>query len=967
MNLPLLSRTGRWLLVLVVSVVSLLGLTPAAWATHIRAGDIQATSDPNNPYRFTFKMTLYTDATPNGQGTNVSTDFVTIFFGDGTRADNIPRQGDKILLTGAASDSYLNTYIFEHTYSAPGILYKVSFIGENRKTNLVNIPNADDQTFYIYTAVTVDPAIPFDHSPVLNNPALNKGSRQQVFIHNPGVSDAEQDSIAYELRPSQQANLQQAKDNGNTPIPVNCPGFRYPHLAAGGRQVAYDGPPAGAVNDPPIFQQDPVTGTIVWNSPETLGDYNVAFIVREYRRTGTRMRLIGEVVRDMQITVRNANNLRPIIKAPVDICVVAGTPITKAITATDPDNNPIELTAFGAMLPPNVFSPQGSFTITPYNPPLNPPVTRGIFRWTPTCDNIATQPYQVIFKAVDIPASTSATPLADERSWRIRVVGPAPQNVTVSQVNSTAVLNWSSYACQNTGAKLLIYRKEGCTITPVDTCVTGIAPSSGFVKIGEVGIGARTFTDDTGLERGKTYSYRLYAQFALPLGGASLASREACLTLEGKAAQFTNVTVDRTSTTNGQLTVRWTKPVASTSSPFNNPKGYNLYRSEVKTPAVFEKITATPKAFEDTTYVDQGRDTQTKAYTYRLEFFSNALPTPGSPVLTETTGPASSVRLEAVADPANLRINLSWTYNVPWDNSQRPVTIYRNDGSGSFVQIATAPTGRTGGTYVDAGTPAQPLRIGASYCYYLSTDGTYGSADQHLINLSQERCLRLQPVPCTPVLALKQLNCDSLQAKLFDLDPTPVSNSYNNYLSWKLSDLPSNCSKDVVGYRLYYRAERKQDASDTTGYRLIATVPGLSYVHTITNPTIGLAGCYYVVAIDSEGATSAPSNVACNDNCQLFLMPNIFTPNGDGKNDKLRPKVASPVRHTRFQVFNRWGVKIYESDADPLINWDGGGPTGEGSRGVKVVEGVYYYLAEVEFADAASTKRTYKGWVEITR
>ena len=32
-----------------------------------------------------------------------------------------------------------------------------------------------------------------------------------------------------------------------------------------------------------------------------------------------------------------------------------------------------------------------------------------------------------------------------------------------------------------------------------------------------------------------------------------------------------------------------------------------------------------------------------------------------------------------------------------------------------------------------------------------------------------------------------------------------------------------------------------------------------------------------------------------------------------------------------------------------------------------MVEGVYYYMAEVEFADFNSTKRTYKGWVEITR
>ena len=43
--------------------------------------------------------------------------------------------------------------------------------------------------------------------------------------------------------------------------------------------------------------------------------------------------------------------------------------------------------------------------------------------------------------------------------------------------------------------------------------------------------------------------------------------------------------------------------------------------------------------------------------------------------------------------------------------------------------------------------------------------------------------------------------------------------------------------------------------------------------------------------------------------------------------------------------------------------------TGESGNGTsaKVGDGVYFYLDEVEFADFANTKRTYKGWVEIIR
>jgi hypothetical protein len=78
------------------------------------------------------------------------------------------------------------------------------------------------------------------------------------------------------------------------------------------------------------------------------------------------------------------------------------------------------------------------------------------------------------------------------------------------------------------------------------------------------------------------------------------------------------------------------------------------------------------------------------------------------------------------------------------------------------------------------------------------------------------------------------------------------------------------------------------------------------------------------------------------------------------------------VRRIRFQAFNRWGVKVFENtttaDSPVLINWNAGGPAG-GDFGAtaRVSGGIYYYLAEVEFADFANTKRTYKGWVEVVR
>ncbi|MBO0360285.1 gliding motility-associated C-terminal domain-containing protein, partial [Hymenobacter sp. BT186] len=277
--------------------------------------------------------------------------------------------------------------------------------------------------------------------------------------------------------------------------------------------------------------------------------------------------------------------------------------------------------------------------------------------------------------------------------------------------------------------------------------------------------------------------------------------------------------------------------------------------------------------------------------------------------------------------------------------------------------IATVTGTATGGSYRDEGTATQRLQKGATYCYYVETTGTY-NADKlpsNLINKSQQQCIAVRNIPCAPVLTLTRPNCDSLASRLFELPATPVSGAvYTNQLRWTLGTTPADCSRAIQFYNIYY-APNSQDS-----LRFLVRVPGsqTSYAHRDLRQE---AGCYAVQAVDSSGTVSARSNVECKDDCQLFLLPNIFTPNGDGKNDTFRPKVFTPLRRTHFTVFNRWGVKIYESSADPLINWPGGGSRTEGSGAPSVVEGMYYYQAEVEFADVNNSKRTYKGWVQITR
>jgi hypothetical protein len=974
----------RVALLLVALATGLAWRPTAVWASHIRAGEITAKGDTTvgalpGSRRVFFKMVLYTDIIGIPPNLVVTQPSVTIFFGDGTATCTpVPRSTPAPLPIPGNNDTALNIYYFEHTYPSVGT-FTVRFTGENRNQGVVNMDNSLNQSFYIATTVVLGPTLNGNRSPVLRAPAIDKAGVGQVFLHNPAAFDADGDSLTFELQPSQKVDLLAddilgppcpGETGTNTPLPVVVPGFRYPNdpsIGPNPLQVAYTGVPPGRVNDAAIFVQDRNTGQITWNAPGRAGIYNVAMIIREYRRAASGgASLIGSVIRDMQIVVVASNNLRPTITIPEDICVIAGEVVTGTVTAVDgvsptsTPQTPVALFAYSGIIPPATFQQTTA----------GPPQAQGTFRWQTQCNDVARLPYLVVFKAQDTPTpiTPSNQPLIDEKTWRITVVGPPPQNLRAVPEAITGLnrvtLNWNPYICAN-ATRIHIYRKEGTGPDP-GPCVTGIPASSGYVRIATVPATATSYIDNNpstgganqGFERGKTYCYRIYAEFPGPAFGASIASAEACATFGGRSAQLTNVDVETTSTTTGRVFVRWTQPRPVVGLTFDGTPSYVLTRGEGLAPTTFVPV-RTITTLTDTTLVDTNLNTQDRQYTYKLEFV-RTLAT-GPPVV-ETSPTASSVRITTVPTNLGTTMTVSWTYNVPWDNATRPVTIFRrgNAPGSAFVQVGTAPTTATGGSYVDR----DPTLVkGETYCYYVQTNGLYPGIrylDQ-LLNKSQEQCAALIPPPCTPVLTLAPTDCEELANQ--PEFPKP-GDTYTNRLSWTLSNLPTGCDATIASYRLYYRPAL------TGPFALLATTTQPSYVHS------GLefsGGCYAVQAVAASGAVSDTSNVACQDNCLFFRLPNIFTPNGDAQNDVFRPKNSSPVRRIHFQAFNRWGVKVFENtttSADRiLINWNGVGATGESSsaNAGKPVGGIYYYLAEVEFADFANTKRTYKGWVEIIR
>ncbi len=82
-------------------------------------------------------------------------------------------------------------------------------------------------------------------------------------------------------------------------------------------------------------------------------------------------------------------------------------------------------------------------------------------------------------------------------------------------------------------------------------------------------------------------------------------------------------------------------------------------------------------------------------------------------------------------------------------------------------------------------------------------------------------------------------------------------------------------------------------------------------------------------------------SAAVDSTSATLVVPNVFTPNGDGIHDYF--EVATDgVAVYEFNVFTRTGTRIFRSNS-PRIFWDG-----TNSAGLDLKEGVYYYVIEEE-------------------
>ena len=98
-------------------------------------------------------------------------------------------------------------------------------------------------------------------------------------------------------------------------------------------------------------------------------------------------------------------------------------------------------------------------------------------------------------------------------------------------------------------------------------------------------------------------------------------------------------------------------------------------------------------------------------------------------------------------------------------------------------------------------------------------------------------------------------------------------------------------------------------------------------------------GTYTVTLIvkDNLGCADTISKIINISDSSEMVIPNVFTPNKDNINDLFIIR-SNGITELTLQVFNRWGVKIYENTAC-TITWDGKTLSGNDAP-----SGLYYII-----------------------
>ncbi len=162
---------------------------------------------------------------------------------------------------------------------------------------------------------------------------------------------------------------------------------------------------------------------------------------------------------------------------------------------------------------------------------------------------------------------------------------------------------------------------------------------------------------------------------------------------------------------------------------------------------------------------------------------------------------------------------------------------------------------------------------------------------------------------------------------------------WNDYKNWK---------QGVQTYEVFRKLDHEADYSL---YADAMTATATEFV----NGKDGFRHCYRVRAIENISGEESWSNELCLDFRHEVIIPEAFSPNGDGVNDVWYIENIEMFPNNHVQIFNRWGNMVYEADSYDN-SWDGR------RKGKKMPDATYYFVVDLK-----NSRRPFTGAVTIIR
>jgi gliding motility-associated-like protein len=217
-----------------------------------------------------------------------------------------------------------------------------------------------------------------------------------------------------------------------------------------------------------------------------------------------------------------------------------------------------------------------------------------------------------------------------------------------------------------------------------------------------------------------------------------------------------------------------------------------------------------------------------------------------------------------------------------------------------------------------------------------------------------------------------------LQGNSSTYNPTPAGNGvYTYYAQATLNGCTSTLTPVSAGYfninaaasADVYNGNAPLSVNFTNGSTGVTPSDTYSWIfgdgsgtNTI-NPShvFGTGGTYNVIltVTDDESGCSDTALVTIRvEDDLVIVVPNVFTPNGDGVNDLFHIKLTGAKSAEGF-IYNRWGQLLYKWDV-LNVSWDG-----KGSNGEDCPDANYFYIIKV--IDNKDKKHEFPGYTLIIR